>query len=238
MKLCADAMRCLLPLLVVLIVGCKLGLPECDMAHSADTVYQNELGALCFECLDLALIGRKVVLGCEIALCLGNGVGTQLIEERLLHAVLERGRVGVGQRVAVGIRPLVHIEGIYMIARDLPLVNEVGCPTVHTHGTYGKDHGKLSALFFGLLDLKGDLMAHQNIKLVNVLAFNGVEVLVPEALTGNALLAARVDTRHIPANRIKSVKQGVLYCAHKIHNSFLLYLLVYFLRQKPFCISL
>ena len=105
-----------------------------------------------------------------------------------------------------------------MVAADVPLLQEVDGPAVHTHGTYGDDHSQLLALVTGELDLQSDLMAHLGIEFVNILAGNGVEVLVPEIFPGNALFAAGVDFFHIPTGGVEAFQQGILYGAHKVHN--------------------
>ena len=58
MDLSRNSVWCRTPLLLGRIVGCEVGLPECDMAHSSDAVNEDELCALSLECR--YLLGKTI----------------------------------------------------------------------------------------------------------------------------------------------------------------------------------
>ena len=64
---------------------------------------------------------------------------------------LECAAVVGSKGVALGVSPLVHVEGVNVLAGNLPLLQEVDDPLVHTHRTNGQDHSQLLAGFLGQL---------------------------------------------------------------------------------------
>ena len=80
MELCADSVALCLPFIDSRKLVRKLGLPECDVAHSSYSEYKNKLCALSLECGDLCGIGGKVIFGGEVTLSLGDGL-VYLVEE-------------------------------------------------------------------------------------------------------------------------------------------------------------
>ena len=69
-----------------------------------------------------------------------------------------------GQRVALGVAPLVHVEPVDMGAGNAPFFQEVDRPFVHSNGTNRQDEGNLFLLAARFGDLEGDLMAHHGVE--------------------------------------------------------------------------
>ena len=67
-------------------------------------------------------IAPIVILGGKIPLIHGNGQLAQGVKQCLLHSVLERTGVGGRQVIALCVCPLVHIEGVNVVALNLPLL--------------------------------------------------------------------------------------------------------------------
>ena len=126
--------------------------------------------------------------------------------------------VGRFKSVALAVSPLVHVERGDMVTANVPFFKEVNRPLIHSHGTYGKDHGKFLASVSCLFDLKSDLVPHIGVEVGYGVAGDGLELLVPESLFFGAFFAALVDFFHIPALRIESFKGGTFNRGHKIHN--------------------
>ena len=218
----ADAVFRSLPVLIGGVVLCKMRLPECDVAHPADAVDQHLLCTLGLQLADFFGIGRKIFLRREVALILRNGQLAERAVERAGHGVLERGGVGRGQGVAVGVSPLVHVEAIDVLAVDVPLLQEVDRPLVHAHRADGEDEDQLAALFLRLLDLHGDFVAHVCAELFQVRALDRLEAVVPEALPLAHRLGvvrhALVDLRNVPALWQNLREIGTLQSVDHVHN--------------------
>ena len=219
----AHAVRRGLPLVVRLVVAGKMRLPEGDVAHAADAVDQHLLGALGLEGLDLFGVGGQVFLRGEVALLGRDGQLAQRVIERAEHGVLERGGVAGGEGIALGVGPLVHVEAVDVLAVDVPRLQEIDGPLVHTHRAERQDEDELAAFLFGELDLHGDLVAHVDAELLEVGALDGRKVLVPEALTifhGRGVVGdAAVDLLNVPAFRQDFREIGALQGVEHIHNS-------------------
>ena len=231
MDLGGDAVGGLLPLGGAGIVSGEGGLPEGDMAHSADAVHQHQLDALGLQSGDLLGVGGQVGLGGEVALIDGDGQLAQRLKESLLHGVLEGAGVGGLQGVALGVGPLVHVEGVHVLAGDLPLVQEVGDPAVHAHGANGQDESDLFLALLGQLDLHGDLMTHIGLEVAQRVTAHGLEVLVPVGLTvqdGLRRADAGVDLVEVPAGGVEAFQRGALDGVVKIHDVFSLQNFIFF----------
>ena len=219
MQLHTDAVGLLQPLRVSFELGADHRLPERDVAHAADAVDEDELRAFLLERLDLLRIGRKIGLRREVAVILRHGQLAERIVERLLHRVLE-GRVA-DEGVALRVRPLVHVEAPHVLAVLVPLLEEVDRPLVHAHRTDREDEDDLLLAVRGLLDLVGDLVAHLDVELADVVARDRRKVLVPELLAlghvARLVRAALVNLLHIPAFGIETLEQGALHSRHEIH---------------------
>ena len=82
-----------------------------------------------------------------------------------IKAELEAGKITIDdQGVALAVCPLVHVEAVNVLAVNVPLLQEVNSPLVHTHRTYGKNHSELFASFFRVFDLESDFVTHICIK--------------------------------------------------------------------------
>ncbi len=179
------------------------------MAHSADTVDQNELNALSLESRDLLWVGGEIVLGCEVSLILGNGKLTERAEECIAHSVLEGCGIVCGKGITLAVAPFVHIEGINVVALYLPFLKEVNCPFIHSHRAYGKNECDLLVSVASGLDLKGNLVTHIGVKLTDVVATDGLKAVVPEGLSFLNLIfgvTASIDPCHIPACRVEALE--------------------------------
>ena len=80
------------------------------MAHPANAVDQHLFRALGLQCGDLLRVGRQILLRGKITLLLWDSQLAERPVEGVHHGVLERCRVRRGQRVALGVRPLIHVE--------------------------------------------------------------------------------------------------------------------------------
>ena len=218
-ELNSDTVGLLLPLGVRLEFAANLRFPEGDVAHTANAVHENELGALLLEFGNLLGIGGEILLRGEVTVIRRNGEVAERIVERLLHCILE-GSIA-DERIALLVGPLVHIEAPHVLAGDVPLLEEVDSPLVHSHRTYRKDERDLLSRILGLADFVGDLVTHLGVELGKIGALLRLEILVPELLRlGDILrlvLAALVDLLHVPTCRIESLKHGTLDRRHKVH---------------------
>ena len=112
-------------------------------------------------------------------------------------------------------------EAVNVLAVHIPLLKEVDRPLVHAHRTDRQDERNLLARVLRLLDLTGDLVAHLDLELDEVIALHRLEALAPELLglanVARLVRAALVDLLHVPPARIETLEQGTLHCRCEIH---------------------
>ena len=218
----ADAVLGCFPVLIGGVVLGKVRLPECNMAHTADAVDQNLLCTLSLQLADFLRIGGQIFLGCKVALIFGDSQLAERAVERAGHGVLERGGVGCGQRVALGVSPLVHVEAVDVLAVHIPLFQEIDRPLVHAHRANRQDENQLSALFLGEPDLHGNFVTHVCAELFKVRALDGTEAIVPEALAladGRWIVGdAVINLGNVPALGQNFGKIGTLEGIDHVHN--------------------
>ena len=117
-----NSIRRFLPFFRIRIICRKVRFPERNMAHSANTVYQNQLRALFFECGNLFRIRRQIFFRCKVSLIFRYGQLAKRIEKRLFHCVLECAGVIGCERVPFAIRPFVHIKRVHVFTGNLPFL--------------------------------------------------------------------------------------------------------------------
>ena len=218
MKLRAEAVRSFLPFLIGCVVRGKMRLPESNVAHAADTEHEDEACTFCLQRGDLFGVGGKVGLRRKVALARWHRQVAEFVEECFLHAVLERGGIGRIERVALAVRPFIHVEGRDMVAGDVPLLQEEGSPAVHAHGADRQDQRQLDTLVAGFFNLQRDLVAHVGVEIMDIFALDGLKVRVPPVFARHTLVAACIDLCHVPAFRVEALKKGTFNRTHEIHN--------------------
>jgi hypothetical protein len=108
------------------------------------------------------------------------------------------------------VAPLIHIEAVQVLAVHAPSFQKLRSPTVHAHGSGGENQDDVPILILGQFDLVSDLVSHQGIKVLESVAADRLEILMPPTLPFvdffGLATATVVDPFEIPSLREETLK--------------------------------
>src|ERR1019366_8501008 len=127
-------MGLLSPVLITRKFCAKMRLPESDVADAPDSINHHKLRSFLPQRVDSVWILRQQVPRGEEALGGRHGEVLEWVVERGLHGILECTWIVNGEGIALAVAPLVHVEPVDVVARDVPVAQEIDSPAVHAHG--------------------------------------------------------------------------------------------------------
>ena len=181
----------------------EMRLPEGDVTNPPDSEDHDQLGPLRLQLADpLGEMGELIGRG-EPPIRLGNGKRPERSVERGLHGILECAGVLRRQGHARAIAPLVHVEAVNVIAGDVPLLEEIDGPAVHSHRADGQDQRGRSILVARQFDRPGDLVPQHDVEVGDRVTGDRLKARMPPRLAFadrlRRLRAAKVDLGEVPA---------------------------------------